>query len=67
MNATAALHIAFHLSGVERADEVITQSLSFVATANAISYTGAHPVFLDVNKETMGLSSTGIEARYEEV
>ncbi len=62
MNGTAALHIALQLSGVERGDEVITQALTFIATANAISYTGAHPVFLDVDRETMGLSPTAVEA-----
>lgn len=61
MNGTAALHIALQLSGVQREDEVITQSLTFIATANAISYTGAHPVFLDVDKETMGLSPAAVE------
>lgn len=62
MNGTAALHIALHLMGVERDDEVITQSLTFIATANAISHTGAHPVFLDVDRETMGLSPAAVEA-----
>ena len=56
VNGTAALHIALLLSGVKRNDEVITQSLTFVATANAISYTGASPVFVDVDKDTFGLS-----------
>lgn len=56
VNGTAALHIALLLSGVKQDDEVITQSLTFVATANAISYTGAKPVFVDVDKDTMGLS-----------
>jgi len=62
MNGTSALHIALQLSGVQRDDEVITQSLTFIATSNAISYTGAHPVFLDVDRETMGLSPTAVEA-----
>jgi perosamine synthetase len=62
MNGTAALHIALQLAGVQRQDEVITQALTFIATANAISYTGAHPVFLDVDKETMGLSPTAVAA-----
>jgi perosamine synthetase len=66
MNGTAALHIALQLSGVERDDEVITQSLTFIATANAISYTGAHPVFLDVDRETMGLSPAAVEAWLQE-
>ena len=56
MNGTSALHIALLLADVNFADEVITQSLTFVATANAISYTGAKCVFLDVDKDTMGLS-----------
>jgi len=42
-------------------DEVITQSLTFIATCNAISYIGAHPVFVDVDVDTMGLSPTAIE------
>jgi len=66
MNGTSALHIALQLSGVQRDDEVITQALTFIATANAISYTGAHPVFLDVDKETMGLSPSAVEAWLEE-
>ena len=56
VNGTAALHIALLLSDVKPGDEVITQALTFVATANAISYTGAKPIFLDVDKDTMGLS-----------
>ncbi|WP_425235157.1 LegC family aminotransferase [Ulvibacterium sp.] len=55
-NGTSALHIALMLAGVERDNEVITQPLTFVATCNAISYLGAHPVFIDVDKETLGLS-----------
>lgn len=56
VNGTAALHIALKLVGVDQGDEVITQSLSFVATCNAISYCGAKPVFVDVDRDTMGLS-----------
>jgi len=56
VNGTAALHIALLLSGVQANDEVIAQPLTFVATANAINYCNAHPIFLDVDKETMGLS-----------
>jgi aminotransferase in exopolysaccharide biosynthesis len=44
------------LVGVERDDEVLTQALTFIATCNALSYIGAHPVFIDVDKSTMGLS-----------
>lgn len=62
MNGTSALHIALKLAGVERDDEVITQALTFIATANSISYTGARAVFIDVDKETMGLSPVALEA-----
>jgi aminotransferase in exopolysaccharide biosynthesis len=61
VNGTAALHTALMVSGVQREDEVITQPLSFVATANAISYCGATPVFLDVNKDTLGLDPVALE------
>ena len=56
VNGTNALHLALLLVGVEQNDEVITQPLTFIATANAISYCNAHPVFIDVDKDTMGLS-----------
>lgn len=60
VNGTNALHMAMMLVGVERGDEVITQALTFVATCNAISYIGAHPVFIDVDRDTMGLSSAAM-------
>ena len=56
VNGTAALHIALKLCGVKPGDEVITQPLTFIATCNAISYNGAVPVFIDVDRETMGIS-----------
>ena len=56
VNGTSALHIALKLSNVKPDNEVITQALTFVATCNAISYVGAHPIFIDVDKKTMGLS-----------
>ena len=55
-NGTAALHIALLLAGVTQEDEVITQPLTFVATCNALSYIGGHPIFVDVDKDTLGLS-----------
>lgn len=60
VNGTNALHMAMMLVGVERDDEVLTQALTFIATANAISYIGAHPVFLDVDRDTMGLSPVAV-------
>lgn len=56
VSGTNALHMAMMLVGVKRDDEVLTQALTFIATCNAISYIGAHPVFIDVDKDTMGLS-----------
>jgi aminotransferase in exopolysaccharide biosynthesis len=56
VNGTAALHAALVLCDVGPEDEVLTQPLSFVATCNAISYTGAKPVFIDVDKTTLGMS-----------
>lgn len=56
VNGTAALQIALQIAGVKYGDEVITQPLTFVATANAISHCGAKPVFIDVDLDTMGLS-----------
>ena len=55
VNGTAALHTALYLSGVKTGDLVITQALTFVATCNTIAYLGAEPVFVDVNRETLGL------------
>ena len=56
VNGTSALHISLKLAGVKKDDEVITQALTFVATANAISYLDANPIFIDVDRDTMGLS-----------
>ena len=50
------------LAGVKNGDEVITQSLTFVATCNAISYTNASPIFIDVDKDTMGMSPSALES-----
>lgn len=61
VSGTNALHIALMLSGVERDDEVLTQALTFIATCNALSYIGAHPVFIDVDRSTMGLSPDAIK------
>lgn len=62
MNGTAGLHMAMMLAGVKPGDCVITQALTFVATCNAISYCGAAPIFVDVDRDTMGLSPTALTA-----
>ena len=61
VSGTNALHMAMMLAGVERDDEVLTQALTFIATCNAISYIGAHPVFIDVDRDTMGLSPKAVQ------
>ncbi|EAK6207653.1 aminotransferase LegC [Campylobacter coli] len=58
---TAALHIALLANGIDENCEVITQSMSFVATANAIAYTGAKPIFLDIDENTLSLSPKALE------
>ena len=65
VSGTNALHMAMMLVGVEREDEVLTQALTFIATCNAISYIGAHPVFIDVDMETLGLSPNAVKAWLE--
>ncbi len=66
VNGTEALHLSLMLCGVKKGDEVITQPLTFIATANAITYTGAKPVFIDVDLETMGLSPASLKGFLEE-
>jgi aminotransferase in exopolysaccharide biosynthesis len=62
MNGTAALHIALMMAGVRRGDEVISQALTFIATCNALSYAGAYPVFIDVDRDTLGMSAQALQA-----
>ena len=57
INGTAALHISLLLAGVKTGDEVLVPSLTFVATANAISYCGASPHFVDSEKNTLGIAT----------
>ena len=66
VNGTSGLQIALKLIGVNSGDEVITQALTFVATANAITYNGATPVFLDVDIDTMGLSAKAVSEFLDE-
>ncbi|CAN5621756.1 LegC family aminotransferase [soil metagenome] len=55
-NGTLALHMALVVAGVKKNDLVITQPLSFIATCNAISYLDAQPLFIDIDRNTLGLS-----------
>ena len=61
VNGTNALHMALLLADVQREDEVLSQSLTFIATCNAISYIGAHPVFIDIDRDTLGLSPESLQ------
>ncbi len=65
-NGTSALHISFLLADIQQNDEVITQSLTFVATCNAISYCSANPIFIDVDKDTMGMSPSALRLFLEQ-
>lgn len=66
VNGTAALHVALELVGVQSLDLVLTQPLTFIATCNAIQYCGAEPVFLDVDRHTLGLSPDALSNWLEE-
>lgn len=66
VNGTAALHIALKLAGVDAGDLVVTQPLTFVATCNAITYCNAEPVFVDVDRLTLGLSPHALDAWLQE-
>ena len=64
-NGTSALHISLLLADIDQNSEVITQPITFVATCNAISYCGAQPVFVDVDRDTMGLSPSALKSFLE--
>ncbi|MFN8478685.1 MAG: DegT/DnrJ/EryC1/StrS family aminotransferase [Kouleothrix sp.] len=59
---TSALHLALLAAGVGRGDEVITTPFTFIATVSAIDYTGAKPVFVDINPASFTIDPAGIEA-----
>ena len=60
VNGTAAIQIALIAAGMKPGDEVITQALTFVATANGIKHAGGEPVFVDVDKDTLGMSPNAL-------
>jgi aminotransferase in exopolysaccharide biosynthesis len=61
VNGTNALHMALLLANVQPEDEVLSQSITFIATCNAISYIGAYPVFIDIDRDTLGLSPESLQ------
>ena len=66
INGTSALHLALEIAGVKENTEVLTQSLTFVGTCNAIRYCGSEPIFIDVDKNTLGLSPSSLIAFIDE-
>ena len=60
-SGTSALHTSLLLADVGENNEVITQPITFVATCNVINYCKAHPIFIDVDRETMGLSPSALK------
>jgi perosamine synthetase len=67
VNGTAALHVSLILSGVESGDEVLMPALTFIATANAVSYIGATPHFVDVDEETLGVDAKKLDKYLSEI
>ena len=67
VNGTAALHLALKLAGVNQDDEVLVQAFTFVATANAISYCGAIPHFVDTEKENLGIDPVKLQDYLAEI
>ena len=65
VNGTAALHLALELAGVRPGDEVLVPALTFVATANAVSYCGAVPHFVDSEQESLGVDPVALRAHLE--
>lgn len=67
VNGTAALHLAMHLVGIGRDDEVLVPALSFAATAHAVHYLGAIPHFIDVSERTLGVDADKLESYLEQI
>ncbi|MGE3549973.1 MAG: LegC family aminotransferase [Geobacter sp.] len=67
VNGTAALHICMKLAGVEQGDEVLMPALTFIATANAVSYCGAVPHFIDSEEQTLGVDPRKLNKYLDEI
>ena len=66
VNGTASLHLCLKLAGVEQGDEVLLPALTFIATANAVSYCGATPHFVDIDERTLGVDSEKLKRYLDE-
>ncbi|MBK8547549.1 MAG: aminotransferase class I/II-fold pyridoxal phosphate-dependent enzyme [Saprospiraceae bacterium] len=66
MNGTAALHLSMQLAGVKRGDYVIVPDITFIASCNAVSYLGAEPLLIDVDKYTWQMDLDLLESFLEE-
>jgi perosamine synthetase len=67
VNGTAALHVCLQLVGVKHGDEVLVPTLTFIATANAVSYTGATPHFVDSEARTLGVDAGKLETYLRDI
>lgn len=67
VNGTSALHIALKLAGVEENDEVLIPAFTFIATANAVSYCGAVPHFVDSEEKTLGVDPSKLKIYLKEI
>ena len=67
VNGTAALHVCLMLAGVGRGDEVLVPAMTFIATANAVSYCGAVPHFVEIAEDTLGVDPAALAAYLAEI
>ena len=67
VNGTSALHLSLILAGVVPRDEILMPSISFIATANAVSYCGAVPHFVDVEESCLGIDPEALDTWLEEI
>ena len=67
VNGTSALHLALKLAGVKAGDEVLIQAFNFVAAANAITYCGATPHFVDIENENLGIDPIKLQNYLSEI
>jgi len=65
-SGTAALHLGLHVLGIGRGDDVLTSTMTFAATANAVTYVGATPVFVDVARRTWTMDPDLLEEELEQ-